>query len=87
MKNILLFEDFLKGGKGDNSTLESIAKAYVKKHGGNYNKVLSIVKKNYEMGLKVEMEHTDKKEVAEEISRDPFLYLETFNRCEDSTQF
>ncbi|MFM2394620.1 MAG: hypothetical protein RLZZ546_2602, partial [Bacteroidota bacterium] len=59
-----------KGGKGDNTTLESIAKAYVKKHGGNYDKVLALVKKNYEMGLKVEMEHTNKKEIAEEIDRD-----------------
>lgn len=70
MKNILLFEDYLKGGKGDDSTLESIAKDYVKKHGGSYDKVLAIVKKNYEMGLKVEMEHTDKKEIADEIDRD-----------------
>jgi hypothetical protein len=62
--------DFLKGGKGDKKTLEDIAKAYVAKHGGKYEKVLDVVKKNYKMGLKVEMEHTNKKVIADEISRD-----------------
>ena len=70
MKFILLFEDFLKGGKGDNKTLQDIAKSYVKKHGGNYDKVLAIINKNYLMGLKVETEHTDDKDIASEIDRD-----------------
>lgn len=76
MKTILLFEDFLKGGKGgkggkgDNKTLKDIANAYVKKHGGKFKKIISVLKKNYDMGLKVEAEHTDKKVIATEIAID-----------------
>lgn len=70
MRHILLYEEYLKGGKGDETTLSSIAKAYVKKRGGDYDKTMKIIKKNYDMGLKVEKEHTSNDNIASEIAKD-----------------
>jgi hypothetical protein len=52
----------IKGGLADNLTCEDIAK----KHKVD----LSKIKKEFIMGVKVEMEHTDDKDKAEEIAKD-----------------
>ena len=70
MKYFLLMEDYLPGGDSDNKTLEDIAKAYVKKHGGDYDKVLNVLKYNFKLGKKVEREHTSNNDIVEEIDRD-----------------
>ena len=70
MKHIKLYEDYLEGGKADNKTLEDIANAYVKKHGGKFDKIMDVLKKNFKMGMKVEVEHTDKNKLAKEITKD-----------------
>jgi len=57
-----LSEDKIKGGKADNKTPEDIAK----KHGISVDKI----KKQIEMGTKVEMEHVDDKKLAAEIALD-----------------
>lgn len=61
MKNIK--EDKLPGGRADNMTLKDVEK----KHKG-----ISL-KQEYEMGVEDEMEHTDNKEVAGEITKDHLL--------------
>ena len=55
-------EDKIRGGKADNLTVDQIAE----KHGVSVKKILKQLKK----GVKVEMEHTDNKQVALEIARD-----------------
>lgn len=55
-------DDVIKGGKADTYTLETIAK----KHGVK----LSQIKSELEIGLKVEMEHTNDKGQAAEICKD-----------------
>jgi len=55
-------DDVIKGGKADTQTMEGLAK----KHGVK----LSQLKNQLEIGLKVEMEHTDDKEKAREIVMD-----------------
>ncbi len=52
----------MKGGKADGKTVEQIAK----KHGVP----VAEIEKQLEMGLRVEMEHTDDKDMAREISLD-----------------
>lgn len=52
----------LKGGKGDNLTVEDI----VKKH----NSTIEHIKKQIKMGLEVEMEHTNNPKIALEITMD-----------------
>lgn len=54
--------EILKGGLSDNKTLNDIAK----KHKVN----LDDIKDQFKKGIKVEMEHTDDKEKAEEIAKD-----------------
>lgn len=58
----------IKGGLSNNKTLEQISK----KHGNkqNYDQVLSVLKKQLSMGMKVEMEHTKDKNTAKEIAMD-----------------
>jgi hypothetical protein len=70
MKYVLIFEDYIKGGKADSLSIEDIAKLHSDKNGIDYDKMLKIVKKNYEMGIRVETEHTDEKELVDEITRD-----------------
>ena len=64
-ENDIIFEkykDRITGGKSDGKTCEDIAN----KHGVS----LDSVKKQMKMGKKVEMEHTNSTDMAEEISRD-----------------
>lgn len=58
MKYIKLFEDYIKGGKADDLSIEDITKIHSKKSKINYNTMLKIIKINLEMCLKVEAEHT-----------------------------
>lgn len=55
-------KDHIKGGLSDNLSIEQIAE----KHGVSVKKITKQIKK----GVKVEMEHTDDKQVALEIARD-----------------
>ena len=54
--------DKIKGGLADNKSLDDIAE----KHGVT----LDVIATQLEEGIKVEMEHTDSKEQAEEIAKD-----------------
>jgi hypothetical protein len=58
----------IKGGLSDNKTIEQIAKKHSKKE--NFEEMLSVLKKQLSMGMKVEMEHTKDKTKAKEIAMD-----------------
>lgn len=58
----------IKGGLSDNKTLSQIVKKHSNKQ--NYEQVLTDLKKQLSMGMKVEMEHTDDKAKAKEIAMD-----------------
>lgn len=60
-------EDKQAGGKADKATPESVAK----KHGVSVDQI----NKEIEMGIKVELEHTDDKELAREISLDHLMEM------------
>lgn len=59
---IRLWEDALPGGKADDMSLEDIAK---------HHKVdVDVIEREYRIGVKVEMEHTDDKKIAQNIAKD-----------------
>jgi hypothetical protein len=60
----------LKGGLADNKTLIQIAKKHDAKGYYHIDDMVKSLKKQLEMGMKVEMEHTDDKEKAKEIAMD-----------------
>ena len=62
-------EEKLKGGKADNKTFEDLVKKNMK-HGKPYGDVESMLKKQLNKGMKVEMEHTNDKKKAKEIAMD-----------------
>lgn len=65
MKFSKLYEqikDQLPGGYADNKTVEDIAK--------KHNVPVEDIEKQLEMGIKVEMEHTDDENISREISMD-----------------
>jgi len=59
--------DKIKGGKADKMSLEDIAR--------KHSAFIGTIKKELEMGIKVEMEHTNDKKLAQEIAMD---HLEEF---------
>lgn len=59
---VKLVEDLIKGGKADKKTIEDIA--------DKHQVPVSDLKKELEMGIKVEREHTDSDEMAREIAMD-----------------
>ena len=60
----------LKGGLSDNKSLVQIAKKHDAKGYYHIQDMVKSLKKQLEMGMKVEMEHTDSKEKAKEIAMD-----------------
>jgi hypothetical protein len=62
-------EEKLKGGKADKKTFNDLVGKY-SKGGRKKSEVESMLKKQLNKGIKVEMEHTDDKERAKEISMD-----------------
>jgi hypothetical protein len=58
----LISEDKVSGGLSDNMSLSDIAK--------KHNVSVEELNKEFEMGMKVEMEHTTDKEIAKEIAKD-----------------
>jgi hypothetical protein len=60
----------LKGGKSDEKTLEDIAKKHDKKGYYDLKDMMTILKKQLQKGIKVEMEHTTDKQKAKEIAMD-----------------
>jgi len=67
-------EEKIKGGKADNKTLQDVAAH----HAGNsvgrkYTTLYYLLKHQLEMGLKVEMEHTDDTTKAREIALDHLM--------------
>ena len=60
----------LKGGLADNKSLIQIAKKHDAKGYYHITNMVSSLKKQLEMGLEVEMEHTDNKDKAREIALD-----------------
>ena len=62
--------EILKGGLADNKTLVQIAKKHDAKNYYHIDDMVKSLKKQLEMGMKVEMEHTDSKEKAHEIAMD-----------------
>lgn len=63
-------ENVIVGGKADKQTIEDVAKYWSKKDKTLYEKCLEILKKELELGLKIEAEHTDDKEERKEIALD-----------------
>jgi hypothetical protein len=63
-------EEKLKGGLSDNKTIEDIAKKHDKKGYYDIKNMVSSLKKELSMGIKVEMEHTKDKTKAKEIAMD-----------------
>lgn len=61
-------EEKIKGGLSDNLTLKDIAKKFDKNK--TVNEFLKTLKKELEMGIKVELEHTKDKGKAKEIAMD-----------------
>jgi hypothetical protein len=69
-------EDIIPGGKGDDSTIETIAK--------KHNVDVEHIKNQFEVGLKIEHEHSDNDDIATEIALDhltenPDYYIELVN--------
>lgn len=62
--------EILKGGLADNKTLVQMAKKHDAKGYYHIQDMVRLLKKQLEMGIKVEMEHTDSKEKAHEIAMD-----------------
>jgi len=62
-------EEKLKGGKADKKTFEDLVNKY-KKHGKTISNVETMLKKQLNKGIKVEMEHTKDKGQAKEIAMD-----------------
>ncbi len=60
----------LEGGLADNKTLVQIAKKHDAKSYYHIDDMVKSLKKQLEMGMKVEMEHTDSKDKAKEIAMD-----------------
>lgn len=58
----------IKGGLSDKKTLNDIAKKHSNKD--NFDSILSLIKKQLSIGMKVEMEHTNDKNKAREIAMD-----------------
>jgi len=63
-------EDKLKGGLADDQTLNDIAKKHDTKKYYHVDDMVSSLKKQFNKGIKVEMEHTNDKEKAKEIVMD-----------------
>lgn len=55
-------DDKLKGGLADNMTPEDLAR--------KHHQFIGTIEKEIEMGIKVEMEHTNSKKIAREIAMD-----------------
>jgi hypothetical protein len=62
--------ELLKGGKADNKSLIQIAKKHNAKNYYHIDDMVKSLKKQVEMGLPIEMEHTDDKDKAKEIVMD-----------------
>jgi len=62
-------EEKLKGGKADKKTFEDLVNKY-KKHGKTISNVETMLKKQLNKGIKVEMEHTKDKGQVKEIAMD-----------------
>ena len=60
-------QDFIKGGKADSMSLEDIAR--------KHSAFIGTIEKELEIGIGVEMEHTDDKEKAREIAMDHLVEL------------
>jgi hypothetical protein len=60
----------LKGGLSDNKSLIQIAKKHDAKNYYHIDNMVQSLKKELEMGIKIEMEHTDDKDKAKEIAMD-----------------
>ncbi len=60
----------LEGGEGDNKTLEDIAKKHDQKGYYHIDNMVDSLKKQLEMGVEVELEHTDDPDKAKEIAMD-----------------
>ena len=65
-----LCEDALPGGKSDNKSLADIAK---------HHKVsVDEIQKQYDIGIKIEMEHTDDKDIAHNIACDHIYEIKDY---------
>jgi hypothetical protein len=62
--------EILKGGNADNKSLIQIAKKHDAKNYYHIDNMVQSLKKELEMGIKIEMEHTDDKDKAKEIAMD-----------------
>ncbi len=70
MKTTKVKEEKLEGGLSDNKTLKDIAKKHDKKGYYHIDDMVSSLKKELNMGIKTEMEHTKDKTKAKEIAMD-----------------
>jgi hypothetical protein len=69
-KKVTNENEILKGGLADNKTLIQLAKKHDAKGYYHIQDMVKFLKKQLEMGMKVEMEHTDSEEKAKEIAMD-----------------
>lgn len=83
-------EEKLEGGLADNKNLKDITK----KHSKKINSAKNIIQKQFNLGVKIEMEHTKNKKEAEEIAldhlwEDPMYYtkLQKMEANEDKDDF
>lgn len=76
LNEFILEKELFKGGKSDNMSLEDIAK--------KHNIDIKDLKKEFDMGIDVEMEHTDDENKAEEIAKDHlFEFPDYYSRLKD----
>jgi len=67
---IRLYEDTLPGGDADDMSIEDIAK---------HHKVdVDDIRREYNIGVKVEMEHTDDKQIAMNIAKDHIYEIKDY---------
>lgn len=79
-------KDVISGGLADGLTLVQMAKKLEGRYDAKFDKILSILKKQLALGMKVELEHTDNNLIAKEIAKDHLMedlyYYSKLNQME-----
>ena len=66
----IIESDLLKGGNSDNKSLIQLAKKHDAKGYYHIDNMVQSLRKELEMGIKIELEHTDNEDIAKEIAMD-----------------
>ena len=70
VKYLTMRDDLVDGGKADNMSIQDIALYHSQKSKSDYTEVLDDLKKQIQIGLEVEKEHTKNEKIALEIAQD-----------------